>query len=146
MRGLLAGLTRAQVEHDWFTDRHFKAARRELPYEEYEGLSYDQADGLVKSLKRRQVVGLDRDQINFVCLYNLPDAAIIARATTAETMTTTYSSWVGTLRLAETVYSMFYHSETGQSSEPGEPLSPEEQVKKEVFGNETLFRSIAKFL
>jgi hypothetical protein len=47
-----ADLTREQVNHDWFKNPHAHAAKNGIPYEQYQGLSYDAARGVSDGLHR----------------------------------------------------------------------------------------------
>ena len=78
LRGISAGLTQEQVNHDWFSYAHAQAAEASILYNEYQGLSYTQVEyGILKGLKREQVdnitcpyklqgmvAGLNQEQVN----------------------------------------------------------------------------------
>ena len=87
IEGVAAGLTREQVNHDWFVAYHRKAAEAGIDYEEYQELTWEQACyGILKGLTRAQVIGLNADQLFFAKKHNVPKASIIASATTTAEM------------------------------------------------------------
>ncbi|MGD9152652.1 MAG: hypothetical protein PVG30_03210 [Gammaproteobacteria bacterium] len=64
LQGMNAGLTREQVENDWFDYWHAEAAEKGISYEQYQGLTKNQVEyGILKGLKRKQVIGLGKYQL-----------------------------------------------------------------------------------
>ncbi|MDF2530115.1 MAG: hypothetical protein K0Q57_995 [Gammaproteobacteria bacterium] len=58
------GLDREQVDHDWFTEAHAKAAES-YPYEEYAGLEWHQVkNGILNGFSRAKVEGLNSIQMS----------------------------------------------------------------------------------
>jgi hypothetical protein len=76
--GIRFGLTRAQVQNDWFSTVHAGAAQEGMPYAHYEGLTSDQVHAMrFKKLRREQVEGLNQSQIILVKEHCLPTANIV---------------------------------------------------------------------
>ncbi|MDF2939871.1 MAG: hypothetical protein K0R66_513 [Gammaproteobacteria bacterium] len=64
IQGLRVGLSKDQVNHDWFSYAHAEAAEKGIPYEAYAGLNYDQVGyGILQGLTCEQLEGLDQYQI-----------------------------------------------------------------------------------
>jgi hypothetical protein len=101
IEGLRAGLDKTQVNHTWFKSPHAQAARQNIPYACFQGLSFEQVEyGICQGLSRDQVENLDYMQIRFVIKHRLSAGIITPEMNTADKLEQALKSFNKEQRLA----------------------------------------------